>query len=425
MLALAVAFVANVVLKLTTTPPSEMGDRLAVLTINLKDVTLEEINAGEKQTKYPGNSVTLTVQDEEIEYSNVEVKGRGNSTWGTGKNPYQIKFADKVDLFGMGESKKWVLLANYFDASYLRNDTAFYLERMLDERYALNGEFVWLVVDGEEIGLYYLTPKVEIGKNRVNLRDEFGVLVELENLHKEGENCYVTVEENCLTVKELVDDDQEDVAMQDFVENFNQLELAARTGDYAMVQSVADTGDLARYYLLSEFTVNPDAYASSCYFYKDGVDDIIHTGPGWDFDYALGNRAWEWAYNKDFYSPSITRVQEAYAWGGEFYDEDSGEMVEKEPNTNIMRLFYLLMQIPEFEEEVKTMYREKMSGKKDETINYILGQADLIREKAFKDNLKWKKVDFNIEVATFVDWVTARFEHFEKTYGESFYAIMG
>ena len=41
------------------------------------------------------------------------VKGRGNSTFLQPKRPYQIKFIERIGLFGMQKKKKWVLLANH------------------------------------------------------------------------------------------------------------------------------------------------------------------------------------------------------------------------------------------------------------------------------------------------------------------------
>ena len=47
----------------------------------------------------------------------IEIKGRGNSTWGLPKKPYKIKLDSKTNLFSMGKNKHWVLLANYYDSS--------------------------------------------------------------------------------------------------------------------------------------------------------------------------------------------------------------------------------------------------------------------------------------------------------------------
>ena len=46
-----------------------------------------------------------------------EIRGRGNSTWSQPKKPYRLKLDKKADVFGMGKSKHWVLLANSPDDS--------------------------------------------------------------------------------------------------------------------------------------------------------------------------------------------------------------------------------------------------------------------------------------------------------------------
>ena len=58
-----------------------------------------------------------------------QIKGRGNSTWGASKKPYQIKLKKKTDLLQSGDSsnknKTWVLLANAYDASGARNTISY------------------------------------------------------------------------------------------------------------------------------------------------------------------------------------------------------------------------------------------------------------------------------------------------------------
>ena len=274
--AVTVAFFVRVVIFCVNdgieTVASIKKEKVPTVEITLNGTSLDEINAGDKSTKYYGNEVTFLIGDEKLSFSDVEIKGRGNSTWDTDKKPYQIKLPTKVDIWDAGREKKWLLLANKFDSTHLRNDAALYLMGMLESDYAPEGNFVELYVDSEYIGLYYLTEKTEIGKNRINLKDENGILVEIENLHGEGETCYETRMRNCLIVKDLVVDDNEKVAMEEFLESFNALELAAAQGDYDKVMELADVESLAKYYLTSEFSVNPDAYVSSFYFYKDNKD---------------------------------------------------------------------------------------------------------------------------------------------------------
>lgn len=59
----------------------------------------------------------------------IEIRGRGNSTWNFPKKPYKIKLNKKAGLLGMNESKQWILLANYADKSLIRNEVGFELSR--------------------------------------------------------------------------------------------------------------------------------------------------------------------------------------------------------------------------------------------------------------------------------------------------------
>ena len=271
----------------------EFPDRgVARINITLNEIELEEVNTGSKETKYDGNRLSLYEGRNVREFSDVQIKGRGNGTWGREKKPYQVKFSEKVDLFGMGKAKKWVLLANAMDATNLRTKTAFYLEDLLGMKYKLQGEFVELYVDGKYEGLYFLTHAVEISKSVVDLRNPMGVLVELDNLYFEGEDYRESKRGDYLVLKDVVSSGNSGVAMQEFMLKYDEFEQAVAEKDYGKVAELVDVESFAQYYLLSEFSVNPDAYWTSFYMYKDGVGDKIHAGPGWDFDLVFANRWW-------------------------------------------------------------------------------------------------------------------------------------
>ncbi|MBE6541958.1 MAG: hypothetical protein E7672_05880, partial [Ruminococcaceae bacterium] len=59
-----------------------------------------------------------------LDKTEVQIKGRGNSTWGWPKKPYKLKFETKTSVLGMEEAKKWILLSNYADYSLIRNYVA-------------------------------------------------------------------------------------------------------------------------------------------------------------------------------------------------------------------------------------------------------------------------------------------------------------
>ncbi len=74
------------------------------------------------------------------------------------KRPYQIKLDKKTDLLQTGDSadkaKTWVLLANFYDPSAVRNMLALDLGRALQMECNMGYRPVCLFYDGEFRGLY-------------------------------------------------------------------------------------------------------------------------------------------------------------------------------------------------------------------------------------------------------------------------------
>ena len=388
---------------------NERGPGLPTIQIYLNDATLDEIKSGDKSTKYEGNTLELTTSDGVSVFDDVEIKGRGNSTWGLPKSPFQIKLDQKTDLLGLGAAKKWVLLANYLDSSNLRNDVALKFAEMIGEKYVTRGEFVRVMIDDSYEGLYYLTHKVEIDKKSVDLRDPYGVLVEVDNLHREYEDCIETDSGVCLVLKDVVEDDDEVkmAAISQFMEAYNEFERATRAKDYEAVKELVDVRSFAEYYLVSEFSANPDAYCSSFFLYKNGENDKIHAGPVWDFDYAFSNYKWHWSDDDKIYSPYETMA---------LRDDAVIRRGEKE-KIGLMSEIYYLMEMPEFREEVSGIFREKLSDRSGELLDWVRMRRDLIRDEAVVNAWRWGLEDFDEEAEYLLDWVEERFDYFEREYG--------
>ena len=105
-------------------------------------------------------NATMTIQgndtysDSSILYDGeIEIRGRGNSTWNMPKKPYKIKLDKKANLFNMGKHKHWVLLANYSDESLMRNTLSYNLSGAMGMPQM---ETVWVdvVLNGKYVGNY-------------------------------------------------------------------------------------------------------------------------------------------------------------------------------------------------------------------------------------------------------------------------------
>ena len=384
-------------------------DTFPTLEISLKDVPIEQIDAGAKDIKYPGNTVSIIVDNKTATYDDVEIKGRGNFTWAQLKKPYQIKFSENTELFNHGATKKWILLADYLDPTHLRNNTAFFLADLIDDNYVHQGNPIELQIDHDYRGLYYIVKKIGVNKAGINLKNEDGVLIELDNSYGKNEDCLYDIKSNCYVVKDIVNEEYSNQALENFLFSLNKVYDAIKEQDYQAISEIIDIDSFAKYYLVSEFTVNPDAYNSSFYMYQDGKDDKIYAGPVWDFDMALGNKYW---VDSQMDSDKIHSPFEAMVFKSYLINHSASH------TSASSTILYDLMDIPEFQQRVKEIYQETLSGRGEELLDYIKSQANYIRPAALRDQDRWKlKTNFDEEVDYLIDWVAKRYDHFEQTYG--------
>ena len=385
------------------------------LFLTLENVSLETINSSSIDNKYPNNTATFIIEHNTQTFNDVEIKGRGNHTWTLPKKPYQIKLRHKANLFNFGAAKKWVLLADYSDETHLRNSTAFFLQHLLDSEHPIDGQHIELYINNTYHGLYYLSEKVEIGKNRINLKDPLGIIAELDNLHNTDETCaYHSKNGNCLTIQDVVNKDNSIAAIESFTDKFNKLESAIETRDYQAITQIIDVDSFAKYFLLNEFTINPDAYGSSFFLYTDGIKDRIHAGSGWDFDAAFGNRHLFLA-DSDYAtltSPFSTMSIKQY-----LSNNEASKTISFNHFDRLSTVFYDLMDFPEFSARTQELYQNLLSGKKSIITNHIRAQANNIKQAAQKDNESWNlEFDFTEEVNYLIDWVEKRCDHLDQIY---------
>ena len=392
------------------TPEVKDKNEIAIIALELDGVTLSEVNDGDKDIQY---NVRMSVEEDNERTLSLDglLKGRGNSTWNTEKKPYRLKFDQRINLFGLGYSKSWVLLANYYDDSCLRNDLANYLINAIGSDYVLKGKFAKLIVNGEDVGLYYVMQPVGIRKGMVRLKDEMGILMELDNLYyKLEDEYYESGNGDNFVVKEVLVEDNRNEAVEQFMNKYNRLEELIREKDYEKIKEIVDVESLAKYYLITELSNNPDGFFSNWYFYIDGAEDKIHLGPMWDFDLAFGSEKWVAPERMEgFFSPLNVMTRR-----DDILFEDGGR---KERPTSA--LIYNLMDIDEFRELIRKIYVEKLYGKSGEIVEYVRNVADEIRTEAMMDNWKWNKGDYDDAVSYLVWWIEQRCWMMDVVYGRN------
>lgn len=114
---------------------------------------------------------TILNESGKVSYKGVleSVSGRGNDSWKADKKGYNLKLKKSADLLGMGANKDFVLLPGYRDNSLLSYKIVQDMAKAMDLPYAPESRFIQVYMDGKYMGMYLLTEKMEIDKNRFDL----------------------------------------------------------------------------------------------------------------------------------------------------------------------------------------------------------------------------------------------------------------
>ena len=217
---------------------------------------------------------------------------RGNASRGFPKKPYRIKFDKKQQMPGAaGKAKKWTLINNYGDKTLMRNLVAFELSRRMEMPYTPYGRAVDVLLNGEYKGCYQLCDQVQVHSDRVDVEEMTpedisgtaltgGYLIEVDAYAYDEKSYFVSQKGNPVTIKSPDEDEIKPEQSQYIKNHFNKMEQ--------QWSQYLDLTTFLRHFLVGELSGNTDTYWS-VYMYKHRDNDIIYTGPVWDFDLAFDN----------------------------------------------------------------------------------------------------------------------------------------
>ena len=247
------------------------------------------------------------------------IAGRGNSTFGDEKKPYIIKFTEPKNLLGMGAAYKWILLANAFDLTNLRNYLVVQTAKKIGIAYTPDMQWVELYLNREYAGLYMLSEKIEVSENRVNISQHDSYLFSLEdrgriitqNLPHYDTAAGQTVRIRYPEYQYITANDTIAVVIQR-AENAIMREDGIDPVSGSAWNELIDIDSWARKYLVEEIFACADAGKWSQYFYVSGKNRKICAGPVWDYDLSMAI-SWQFAIPNIWYCNRLTAGGEPLA----------------------------------------------------------------------------------------------------------------
>ena len=327
---------------------------------NIK-VTTEDGEDPNWKTQSDGNraykNMSLTIDNcfDGYQKNNVagEIKVRGNSTnqESVAKRAFRFKLSSKNNLLGLNngiKEKSWVVLADFFDQSRFRNESAFIMGNALfnytPNLYCSDFQHVKLIMNGEDRGVYLLAEQQQAKKNRIPINEaesaedgtKIGYLVEIDGLVSqknridsstglgvsEGDPCFqtdsagkvnnVSISSKPYVVKSDTFSDEQNLFIKKYLTSCTKafasvcngtLKVVDENADiqdspyataYETLNSFIDVDSFFRMYLLQEYLKDYDVGWGSFYLYVDfsnnsKVKRLTMSAP-WDFDLGEGNK---------------------------------------------------------------------------------------------------------------------------------------
>jgi len=287
------------------------------------------------------NPMNIGLYDGEI-----EIRGRGNSSFGMPKKGYNLLLENKTQIFDMAPSRQWLLMANYSDKSLMRNYTAYEFSRDLGAEFAPKMRFVDVILNGRYIGNYVIGERVKIDKGRLDLSkikadttDEYGLtggyVLEVNSADKwnASEVIFETSKINLnrghfWSIRQPAERNLPPAAYE-YIKNYiNNAENALFSDNFKDPEkgyrAYIDTASVINWYLVNELYKQVDAaFHTSVFLYKPRGEKL-RMGPVWDFDLGGGNADYGGCDDPEGwyvrYSAWISRMFEDEAFAKDFKD---------------------------------------------------------------------------------------------------------
>lgn len=380
-------------------------------------------------------TAAITDADGTLETANVKkIKGRGNSTWGKAKKPYNITFKDNVTIGSMDKCKKFSMLANYQDDSLSRNRFLYDLSDAVDMPYASDSRYVDFYSDGYYWGSYQMCQKIDTGKTNLlsdiddkgylnkdgSINENFQFVCEVDASANDDDYHFNSSSGNPITIKtpELAPGDTGYNEVKNYVkEKFDAFYNAIKSSS-ANLADYADVDSVTKIYLINELGKNWDSGVSSLYFtYKqdENGDWKFFGSPVWDYDNSLGNaKGVEWELG----NIGVNDYEQYSGWWCKYKGKDKNSRNTNNVMNLISRNKAVLAAAPQvwFEDFVPAMQTFMSSGVSEGEIyssdvyySYIKGSAEMNYKSGWLLNTgSWIANHSKLNVATF-DYSTGKY----------------
>ncbi|MBT3243274.1 MAG: hypothetical protein HN352_08990 [Bacteroidetes bacterium] len=253
----------------------------------------------------------------------IAIEQRGySSRWmyvDDGKISYSLETQDSVGennnipLLGMPSENDWILYGPYSDKSLIKNVLAYWMGNNLGQ-WAPRTQYVDVVLNGKQMGIFAFMEKVKRDKDRVNISKiddddneadslSGGYLIKVDRgsgvPNETWDSPYPPSNAIDQTVTWVLVYPRPEVAtpeqfnyIREYITGFESLMASENYMDpLDGYRKMINVDSFVDFFLIAELFRDADAFRSSMYLHKDrdSRDPLLQMGPLWDFNYSMSN----------------------------------------------------------------------------------------------------------------------------------------
>lgn len=303
------------------TPISNLSTYLPIISISTNGVAIPDpykISADMKIIDHKGLTANDISEAGNVYDGKIGIEIRGSSSASYPQTPYAIETRDAAGLnldtalLAMPRDNDWVLISNWNDKSFARNSLAYDIFTKMGH-YAPRMRHCEVAINNAYRGIYLFGEKVKRAKGRVDIANLKPIDLRNDSVtggyifktdYDDGFGTYWSSNFSPLnaptaTVKFVYSEPKANVIAEEqknYISSYvNSFETVLYSTTFRNPSSgykaYVDVNSFIDYWILQEVSRNVDGYKKSRYFYKDKAskNNLIHSGPVWDYDWAWKN----------------------------------------------------------------------------------------------------------------------------------------
>lgn len=242
----------------------------------------------------------------------IGIECRGSTSQGHNKKPYGFETRmddditnNNVSLLGLPAENDWVLNAMNDEPSYVRDCLSYYLASQLGH-YAPRTKYCEVIVNGDYRGLYFLTEKIKIDNDRVNIAPmdstdnqypnvSGGYIIKADKLTGGDVPAWITTAydywQDVAYIYHAPKPEEITFEQENYIQAYFdtlQAVVAAHNPNVSHgYPAYIDIPTFVDFMIMGELSSNVDIYQFSTFFHKDR-NGKFRAGPVWDFNLTYG-----------------------------------------------------------------------------------------------------------------------------------------